>query len=117
MPDLPTDTRQPAPKTGDAYATPPGANDATPGAAIRGPFVLVSVERAEVPSGGLGGDWCRYVLSCGTSRITCLRRGTLDEIAAFAATAVEHFNQRSVTGRGMAGAAYVRKSSPPSAAR
>jgi hypothetical protein len=70
-----------------------------------------------MPSGGLGDDWCRYVLTCGASRITCLRRGTLEEVTLFAATAVEHFNHRSATGRGMAGVAYTRKTSMTSAGR
>ena len=54
---------------------------------------------------------CRYVLSCGTSRITGLHRGTLDEVTAFATSCAEEFNLRSANGKGKAGGAYTKKKS------
>jgi hypothetical protein len=86
-------------------------DDRTPSAAIRSRYQVVSVEQAPVPDGGQGTDWCRYVLSCGTSRITGLHRGTLDEVTAFATSCAEDFNLRSANGKGKAGVAYTKKKS------
>ena len=62
-----------------------------------------------MPDGGQGTEWCRYVLSCGTSRITGLHRGTIDEVTAFATTCAEEFNRRSAGGKGSTGSAYSSK--------
>jgi hypothetical protein len=112
------------PTTAPATATPNHAGEAALprdrtalGAAIRSHYEVVSVEQAEVPDGGQGSDWCRYVLSCGTSRITGLHRGTLDEVTAFATSCAEDYNLRSATGKGKAGVAYTKKKSLIPAAR
>ena len=84
-------------------------DDTTPSPAVRSRYEVVSVEQAPVPDGGHGTDWCRYVLSCGTSRITGLHRGTLDEVTAFATACVDDFNLRSATGKGKAAVAHTRK--------
>jgi hypothetical protein len=90
---------------------------ATPSPAVRAHYVVVSVEQAPVPDGGHGTEWCRYVLSCGTSRITGLHPGTLSEVTAFAISCAEDFNRRSATGKGKAGVAYTRKTPLSPAAR
>ena len=87
----------------------PARDDNTPSPAVRNRYEVVSVERAPVPDGGQGTDWCRYVLSCGTSRITGLHRGTLDEVTAFAAACVEEFNLRSAPRKGKAPVVQPRK--------
>jgi hypothetical protein len=79
--------------------------------------VVVSVEQAPVPDGGQGTDCCRDVLSSGTSRITGLHRGTLDEVAAFAESCAEGFNLRSAAGKRKAGAAYTKQTALIRAAR
>lgn len=88
-----------------------------PGPGVRTHYVVISVEEAPVPDGGQGTDWCRYVLSCGASRITGLHRGTVDEVTAFAESCVEGFNVRSATGKGKASVAYARKTAPVPPAR
>lgn len=84
-------------------------DNGTPTAAVRSRYVVVSVEQASMPDGGQGTDWCRYVLACGTSRVTGLHRGTLEEVTAFAESCAEGFNLRSATGKGKAGTAYTKK--------
>ena len=88
-----------------------------PCASVHAHYVVVSVEQAPVPDGGQGTDWCRYVLSCGTSRITGLHRGSIDEVMAFAESCAEGFNLRSATGKGKAGVAYTKKTALIPAAR
>ena len=95
----------------------PSGDGRPPCAGVRSKYVVVSVERAPVPEGGQGLDWCRYVLSCGTSRITGLHPGTVDEVTAFAESCAEGFNLRSATGKGRAGVAYTKKTALIPAAR
>jgi hypothetical protein len=80
--------------------------------AARNLYVVVSVEQAARPEGGQGTDWCRYVLSCGTSRITGLHRGSIDEVTAFAADCAEGLNLRNSPARGKTGVVYAKKSRP-----
>jgi hypothetical protein len=96
---------------GQASDDAPPRSDVIPGPTIRARYEVISVEQAPVPDGGNGTDWCRYVLSCGNSRITGLHRGTLDEVTAFATGCAEDFNLRSATGRGKASVAYSKKKS------
>jgi hypothetical protein len=72
-------------------------------------YEVASVEKAEVPQGGEGADWYRYVLTSGRSRITGLHRGTLEEVTAYARGCAEEFNLRSATGKGSAAVAYTRR--------
>lgn len=88
----------------------------SPTPAARHAYVVVSVEQAPRPDGGQGTDWCRYVLSCGTSRITGLHRGSVDEVTAFAVGCAEGLNLRSSPARGKTGVVYARKT-PPSPVR
>ena len=107
MEALPTDILA----TGASHAgeSPIAPRSATPVAYVRSCYVVVSVEPCQGPADDEGADWCRYVLSCGSSRITGLHRGTLDEVRAFAASAAEDFNARSATGKGKAAVAYTKK--------
>lgn len=95
----------------------PSGDGKPPCAGVRSHYVVVSVERAPGPEGGQGPDWCRYVLTCGTSRITGLHPGTIDEVTAFAESCAEGFNLRSTTGKGRAGVAYTKKTALIPAAR
>jgi hypothetical protein len=62
-------------------------------------YELASVERTVTPAGGQGADWFRYVLSCGSSRITGLHHGSLEEVTAYATSCAEAFNVRSTNGK------------------
>jgi RNA recognition motif-containing protein len=59
-------------------------------------YQVVSVEKAEMPSGTEGDDWYRYVLSSGSSRITGFRRGSWAEVREYATQCADEFNLRSV---------------------
>jgi RNA recognition motif-containing protein len=74
-------------------------------------YEVATVEKAVVPEGGLGGDWHRYVLSCGLSQITGLHRGTLEEVTEYAASCVELVNSRGATGKTTRTSAYSKKKS------
>ena len=110
MGELPPAARNGVPPSSGAHSE--VTAETMPSAPVRGRFEVVSVEHAPVPDGGQGTDWCRYVLSCGGSRITGLHRGTLDEVAAFAAGCAEDFNRRSATGRGTSAVAYAKRKVP-----
>jgi hypothetical protein len=62
-------------------------------------YELALVERAVTPTGGQGAEWYRYVLSCGSARITGLRHGTLEEVTGYAAGCAAAFNFRGTNGR------------------
>jgi len=62
-------------------------------------YELASVEPAVTPAGAQGADWCRYVLSCGSARITGLHHGTLEEVTAYATSCAEAFNFRTTNGK------------------
>jgi len=72
-------------------------------------YEVATVEKAFVPDGGQGGDWHRYVLSSGCSQIAGLHRGTLEEVAEYAASCAELVNSRSVTGKSARTCAYSKK--------
>mgnify|MGYP001034235215 FL=1 len=117
MAEPPTPDRAPSSLPTHPGEAMPARSDGTPSAAVRGRYEVVSVEPVAVPDGGQGTDWCRYVLVSGTSRITGLHRGTVDEVTAFAASSADDFNHRSAHGKGKAGAAYARKQPPIPVAR
>ena len=74
-------------------------DDATPAIRSGVRYEVATVEKAVVPEGGEGGDWHRYVLSCGCSQMTGLHRGTLEEVAEYAASCAELINSRGATGK------------------
>jgi hypothetical protein len=79
------------------------------GSTARFCYELASVERAVTPAGGEGADWCRYVLSCGSSRITGLHTGTVEEVTTYATNCAEAFNVRSAKGRSRNPVVFGRK--------
>jgi len=81
----------------------------SPGPMVRFHYEVASVESASAPDGGKGADWYRYVLSSGNSRIVGLRRGTREEVTAYAATCAEDFNLRGLTGKSKAASGYTKK--------
>jgi hypothetical protein len=72
---------------------------APPHCSPRFTYELALVERAGTPTGGQGADWYRYILSCGSARITGLRHGTLEEVTGYAAGCAAAFNFRGTNGR------------------
>lgn len=87
----------------------PSTDQAVPVKPIAIRYEVASVEKAAMPEGGEGGDWHRYVLTSGRSRITGLHRGTLEEVTAYAQSCAEEFNLRSASGKGSAAASYSRR--------
>lgn len=73
---------------------------------LRCPYEVASVEEAAMPDGGEGSNWCRYVLSSGRDRISGFRRGTVEEVAAYATVCVEDINLRSTTGKSAVSMGY-----------
>ncbi len=100
-----------APEAGDAR--PAGRarrqDDETPSNLLRRRYEVASVEKTDMPDGGEGGDWYRYVLSSGRAQVTGLHRGTREEVTAYAMSCAEDFNLRSATGRSARAPTYQRK--------
>lgn len=88
----------PSPTTDPAAPAPP-LDDETPSHLLRRQFEVASVEKADMPDGGQGGDWYRYVLASGRARITGFHRGTPEEVTAYAQNCAEDFNLRNATGK------------------
>lgn len=93
----------------EAEVSPPLATDeaqmkSTPpsiqGCLIRSPpYQVTSVDKVATPDGGQAGDWYRYVLTGGRSRITGVHCGTQEEVMEYAAKCVEEFNLRNLAGK------------------
>lgn len=75
------------------------ADTAAPDTSPQFHYGVAVVERAGGPAGGQGEDWYRYVLACGSARITGLRHGTLEEVAGYAEGCAAAFNFRGTNGR------------------
>lgn len=58
-------------------------------------FSVREVESAQTPDGAEGEDWFRYVIDAPGSTITGLRRGSRDEVRAFARTYAEQLRVRT----------------------
>jgi len=67
-----------------------------PAAHLPSDFVVARVERTDVPHGGKGQTWYRYVLDNGRSKITGQRRGSLKDVTAHAQRYAEQLNARSL---------------------
>jgi len=67
-----------------------------PAAHLPSDFVVARVERTDVPDGGKGQTWYRYVLDNGRSKITGQRRGSLKDVTAHAQRYAEQLNARSL---------------------
>ena len=58
-------------------------------------YHLTTVEKTPPPENMPEGDWYRYVVSYGDSKINCVRGGTLKEVTCHAEDFVENLNARS----------------------
>jgi hypothetical protein len=94
--------------SGDPFA---GKNqcreDEAPSSQLRPRYEVASVEKTDMPTGGQGIDWYRYVLASGKARITGFHRGTLEEVTAYAAGCAEDFNLRSAAGKSTRASAFL----------
>jgi len=81
--------------------------DETPGSLRPPRYAVTSVEKVAMPVGGAGKNWCRYVLSSGAAQITGLRRGSLEEVTAYAISCAEDFNLRSAAGKDTRALAFL----------
>ncbi len=89
--------------------TPSMGNEKPPRASMRRHIEVIEVEKVNGPGGADGDDWYRYVLARGSSRITGFHRGTLAEVAEYAAESVAAYNERSQRGKSLLAWAWQRK--------
>jgi hypothetical protein len=59
-------------------------------------FKLTCVEKIDPPEGGQGQDWYRYVIESGCSTITGQRRGSIEDVTAYATHCAEQLNARGL---------------------
>lgn len=91
-------------------ATVTASHDEEIPSALRRPrYEVASVEEVAAPDGGQGNDWYCYVLLSGRARITGFRRGTQEEVTAYAENSAEILNMRSATGKSTSALAHSRK--------
>jgi len=89
--------------------TPSMGDEKRPRAGMRRHIEVIDVEKVNGPGGADGDDWYRYVLARGISRITGFHRGTLAEVAEYAAESVAAFNERSLRGKSVYAYGWQRK--------
>jgi len=58
-------------------------------------YHVVTVEKSEPPQGMEAGDWYRYVIGQGSSKIEGVKLGTLQAVTDHAHTMVEDLNTRA----------------------
>jgi hypothetical protein len=61
-------------------------------------FRVALVEKAAVPQGAEGDNWCRYVIESERAAITVWRRGSLQEVTQHAIRSTEELNARNNSG-------------------
>ncbi len=62
-------------------------------------YSVVSVEKTDTPEGMPEGNWHRYIIGEGTSRIEGFRLGTLKAVTEHAETIAEDLNERATSGK------------------
>lgn len=75
------------------------ATEEPPSSALRRRYGVAIVEKVPAPGDADGNDWCRYVLSSGSSRITGFHRGSLAEVTEYATECAENLNLRGTHGK------------------
>jgi len=61
-------------------------------------YQVESIKETDPPEGMTEGKWFSYVVGQGTSKITCIRSGTLEEITLHAESYVSDLNNRTSKG-------------------
>jgi len=63
-------------------------------------YVLVSVDRADpLPTWLPDGDWFRYIIWQGNSKLEGYKIGSIEEVTEYAETVTEDLNERMRTGK------------------
>lgn len=63
------------------------------------PYRVARIERIDVPDGGEGKNWYRYILDNGRSTITGQRRGSKEDVVAHAERYAQQLNTRGFSGQ------------------
>lgn len=58
-------------------------------------YQVVTVEKSDPPQGMETGSWYRYVIGQGSSKIECLKLGTLQAVTEHAHTMADDLNERA----------------------
>lgn len=74
-------------------------DDGIPSNLMRYEYEVESIERVVMPDDGQGGEWYRYILASGRTRLAGLHRGTRDEVMAYAESCANDFNLRNAIGK------------------
>ena len=61
-------------------------------------YQLESVEVTDPPEGMPDGDWCRYIIGQGNSKIVCVRSGSLKSVTQYAESYARELNDRFTKG-------------------
>ena len=64
------------------------------------PYEIVSIRRAEPPSGGEGRDWYDYVIAQGSNTINGCQQGNLEAVTMAVEVIVGQLNERHMGKRG-----------------
>jgi len=59
-------------------------------------YVVVKIEKAEIPSLSTTGSCYRYVVANTVSEVTGYRQGTKEEVVDYCGTLIEDLNQRTI---------------------
>jgi len=59
-------------------------------------YVIVKIEKAELPSLSYGGNCYRYVVANSVSEVTGYRQGTKEEVVDYCGILIEDLNQRTI---------------------
>jgi len=62
---------------------------------VYGAYRVISVEKLANRDSGQTGDWCRYVIGSGASRVTGIHRGNVSEVTEYAENTSQDFNERN----------------------
>ncbi|MBK1700612.1 RNA recognition motif domain-containing protein [Thiococcus pfennigii] len=92
-------THEPLVSDGRAADVAPSVDDAVPSNLLRYQYEVESIERVAMPDDGQGGEWYRYVLASGRTRLAGLHRGTREEVLAYAEGCANDFNLRNAVGK------------------
>ena len=87
----------------------PIEDEESPRAIMQRRYEVAEVEKVDGPGGADGDDWYRYVLTRGSSRITCFHRGTQAEVTDYATECEDAFNERNRRGKATHPLAMRRK--------
>ena len=68
--------------------------------AVLQPYEIVSVRRAEPPSGAEGSNWHRYEIAQGNNTIEGFRQGSLKAVTAAVEEIIVQLNERQLGKRG-----------------